>query len=166
MQISGLTVAHIFLFILWGPIVIFPCKNCFFSPLYYVSASQLQRCSVWFTGMGLFVSGGETHILGSVTHNGAVPSMLAVMSSLYYRDDSLHSFFSSSLKRERTLLCPCRVDTVILSALNLARLCWDRGSFLCFTWAQCEKMECLEFSAGADVTVWSSWIWRFSKNAP
>lgn len=59
----------------------------------------------------------------------------------YYRDDSPDGFFSSLLKRERVLLCPCRVDTVILSALNLAWLCWDRESFLCFSWTHCEKME-------------------------
>lgn len=58
----------------------------------------------------------------------------------YRRDDSPHGFFSSPLKREWALLCPCRVDTVILSALNLAWLCWDQGSFLYFTWTHCEKM--------------------------
>lgn len=66
----------------------------------------------------------------------------------YYRDNSLHGFFSSPLKSVLALLCPCRVDAVILSALNLARLCCDRGSFLNFTSTHCEKMECLEFSAG------------------
>lgn len=78
----------------------------------------------------------------------------------YYRDDSPDGFFSSLLKRERVLLCPCRVDTVILSALNLAWLCWDRESFLCFSWTHCEKMECLEFSAGACVDFMNLGTWE------
>lgn len=64
---------------------VFDHCNIFFSSLFwpYLAAETLTRCSVRFIGMGLFtVSRVEAHILGSLTHNGAVPSMLAVMSSL------------------------------------------------------------------------------------
>lgn len=137
-----------------SPFYVSPLQNHFsssslFCP--YLAAEALTRCSVWFIGMGLFVSRVEAHILGSVTHSGAVPSMLASDEFPYYRDDSPHGSFSSPLKREWALHCPCRVDTVILSALNLAWLCWDRGgSFLHFSWTHCEKMECLEFSTDCE----------------
>lgn len=63
--------------------------------------------------------------------------------------DSRHGSFSPPLKGEQTLLCPCRVDTAILSALNLAWLCGDQGSFPCFAWTHGVKIECLEFSASS-----------------
>lgn len=65
----------------------------------------------------------------------------------HYRDDSLHGFFSSLLKAERALLCPCGVDTVILSALNLAWLCWDRGFLFSLHLNTLREMECFEFIA-------------------
>lgn len=91
------------------------------------------------------VSRLEAHILGSVTSNWTVPSMLAVMRFPYHRDDYLHDFFSSPMKREWALLCPFRVDTRILSALNLAGLCWHQvgGSFPYFTWTHYEKIKYL-----------------------
>lgn len=62
----------------------------------------------------------------------------------YHRWFPAWFLFIPTEKRVNTsrLLCPCRVDTVILSALNLPWLCWDQGSFLYFTWTHYEKMEC------------------------
>lgn len=58
---------------------------------------------------------------------------------LYHRDDSPHGFFSPLLKSAWALLSPCRVDTVILSALNLGWLCSDQWSFLYFSWTPCKR---------------------------
>lgn len=66
-----------------------------------------------------------------------------------YLEDSRHGSFSPPLKGEQALLCPCRVDTAILSALNLAWLCGDQGSFPCFARTHGVKIECLEFRASS-----------------
>lgn len=58
-----------------------PLGSCPF--LYFGSNTQLNLLhdALCDLQIGLFLSGGEARILGSVTHNGAAPSMLTVMSS-------------------------------------------------------------------------------------
>lgn len=96
----------------------------------YHTVELLTTCIwVWFLRMALFVSGVEAY----VAHWALWPannSQYACSDDFpHYRDDSCTVFFSSPLNGVWALLCPCRVDTVILSALNLAWLCCDLGLY-------------------------------------
>jgi len=78
-------------------------------------------------------------------------SQYAVMSPLTTERIPSTVSFHAHWKTERALLCPCRAHAVVPTALYLAGLWWDWGPS--FASLEREKIESLEFSAGACVTL-------------